>query len=340
MRNIRQSGKLLWAVSLGFAAGAILVAAVPWLRISTLLEQTDALLREPNDASANGPAGSELAVTESPVSLPQEPNAVLVDSPSWAEQGRECVKVITARNIFLRGQAAAAKMKDPSQSDKDKAGGLTESQAQAKLPFPFRLLGTVASDAATSYAVLEAAETKAQDIYRVGQAIGDARLERIEQNRVVVLRNGSRKTLELVLTGQPATPAPAVEVAAAPPAIPSGPEALLRVAGGGDRQINMAASSSQVSQATQSFLSRIKLSPSIVDGNSVGLRISGLGDSLMAQVVGLKDGDVIQSVNGHPVTSQTKAVQVLSKARKLGTAELGFQRDQEKKSLAFRTSAW
>jgi len=248
--------------------------------------------------------------------------------------------VITKRNIFQKGWAAASRTDSPARTDTGPAGE-AQTQAQTKPPLAFRLLGTVASEEATSYAVLEASESRAQDIYRIGQTIGDARIEKIEQNRVVVLRHGSHEVLELVLTGPPAAPTrPVTAAAPAPAATQSRPEELVRVAADGGRQINTAAPSSQISQAAQSFLHAIKLSPHVVDGQSVGLRISGLGDSMMAQLVGLRDGDVIRTVNGHPVTSHSKAVQVLNKARQVGRAELGFLRDQESPSLAFRTSAW
>jgi S1-C subfamily serine protease len=65
-----------------------------------------------------------------------------------------------------------------------------------------------------------------------------------------------------------------------------------------------------------------------------------LGDSAIAQLVGLRDGDVIQAVNGHLVPNQRKAAQVLRKARKLGSAEIELARGQERKTLAFRAGSW
>ena len=78
----------------------------------------------------------------------------------------------------------------------------------------------------------------------------------------------------------------------------------------------------------------------MTDGQSDGLKISGLGDSAMAQLVGLRDGDVIEAVNGHVVTNQRKAAQVLRKARMLGSAEIELVRGQERKSLALRAGSW
>jgi S1-C subfamily serine protease len=75
-------------------------------------------------------------------------------------------------------------------------------------------------------------------------------------------------------------------------------------------------------------------------GGQSGLGISGLGDSTLGQLAGLQDGDVIQTINGHPVPDRQKAYQVLWKARKLGTARIEFTRGRESKSLTFGTGVW
>jgi len=337
MRYIGRSSGLFWAVTLGFAAGAICVSIAPSLRSPSIQGQAGSSISEPDSTSMRRSAGAVSSVDRSPVSSSQPLVGESIRHLAWADAGLECVEIITARNIFRRGRNPASRGNNPSSSDSGEVADQT--QTQATRPPLFRLLGTVASDERDSYAVLEMIETKAQDIYRIGQTIGDARIDRIEQNRVVVVRDGSREILELILTGQPSTHTPTN--AALPPSIAqSGPEELLRIMADGNRQINTAASTSQASQMARSFLSKIELSPSVVDGESVGLRISGLEDSTMAQLIGLKDGDVIQSVNRHPVTSRRKAVQVLRKARRLGSAELGLMRDQQSKSLVFRTSSW
>jgi len=95
-----------------------------------------------------------------------------------------------------------------------------------------------------------------------------------------------------------------------------------------------------VGQVARSFLSKMKLSPLPASGQAAGLRVSGLGDSTMAALVGLRDGDVIQSINGQSVPNRRKATQVLKKARQLGSARLQLLRGQEQKSLAFHAGSW
>ena len=197
----------------------------------------------------------------------------------------------------------------------------------------------MASDQGASYAVLEDLGTKTQDLYRVGDAIGQAHIDRIEQNRVVVVNMGVRQVLDLVITGSSSKPGKAVRKEA-PPVEKAKPESVVRVAATGQREINTRASASNVGQVARSFLSKMKLSPLPASGQAAGLRVSGLGDSTMAALVGLRDGDVIQSINGHSVPNRRKATQVLKKARQLGSARLQLLRGQQQKSLAFHAGSW
>jgi type II secretory pathway component PulC len=88
------------------------------------------------------------------------------------------------------------------------------------------------------------------------------------------------------------------------------------------------------------LLGKVKMSPHVTNGSSDGLCLSGLEDSILAQLAGLRNGDVIHAINGHPVPDQKKAAQVLRKARKLGAAQVQLARGQEKRSLAFSAGAW
>jgi type II secretory pathway component PulC len=205
---------------------------------------------------------------------------------------------------------------------------------------PFRLVGTIVDEKGPSFALLENASTKAQDLYRVGDRIGDSRIDRIEQNNVFVSTLGVRQVLTLVLGPLESKAGTAVAVEPPAPAQFGGQNGeMLRVVSNTERQINTRASGSSMDQAAK-LLGKMKLKPHATDGASDGLCVSGLGDSVMAQLSGLQDGDVIQSINGHPVPNQRKAAQVLQKARRLGAAQLELKRGQEKRSLAFRPGSW
>lgn len=309
MRYIKRLNKLLWIVNLALAVVFFAVA----LKIV-----------------APGPAARDDVRVPSPLGASNGGQTVA----DQVGRERSDPKLIVERDIFGAGPSA-----EPTGPVQSKTSEAVKVITEATRELPFRLLGTVALDSGDSYAVLEHLETKTQDIYRVGDSIDDARIDAIEQNRVVVLNAGVRQVVDLLLTDRPSAPARAVNRSRGA-AQPANPDKMVRVAATGERQINRRASASALSGAAQSFLSKMELSPHVVDGKSTGLRVSGLEDSLMSRLVGLKDGDVIQSVNGHMVPNQRKAIQVLRKARKLGSARLQLTRGQEKKSLTFGTGSW
>jgi general secretion pathway protein C len=310
MRYVARLSRLVWALNLGLLA--VVVSLVVYAVLPT------------------GSAGPTPAATGAP-DEGKGPEARDNARPPAVDP-----KLILARDIFGVGQMAAA----PEASKIQNVPVAPRREPPRDLSL--RLLGTVVDDGGASYAVIENATLKSQDVYRVGDAIGDLRVSRIEQNRVVILNAGVLQTLDLALTG----PAPALAVAQGPaptPAAAAAPVAsrgdVLRVASATERQVNTRASSESVGQAT-SLLRKVKLAPHETDGKSDGLTISGLGDSTLAQLAGVQDGDVVQSINGHPVPSQAKASQVLRKARSLGSARVEFQRGQESRTLTFHAGSW
>ena len=308
MRLISRLNRLLWGLNLALLGAVLIVAAIFMIP---------------------GRSERDVAVTTPPAGTVKGP-----DAAGQKAQDNVDPKLILQRDIFGAGTGAVA-----GGPGKTEAAASERPKPEIKRELPLRLLGTVVDEKGDSYAILENGANKVQDIYRVGDAIGEVRIDSIEQNKIVVVNMGVRETLNITLT---ARDMPATAVASqTPPAEPVKirVDEVVKLVSDSERQINMSASGESVGRAAQ-FLSKLRLSPHIADGQSEGLRISGLGDSAIAQLVGLRDGDVIQAVNGHLVPNQRKAAQVLRKARKLGSAEIELARGQERKTLAFRAGSW
>ncbi|MEN6575284.1 MAG: hypothetical protein ABFD90_02990 [Phycisphaerales bacterium] len=309
MRHVGCFNRLLWGVNLvllGVAAFAAMRLLAP--------EKTP---HETTAVSAGGEVNASRAMREGVSAGDVDP------------------KLILERDVFGAGGNSMAEKLAAMQSDPS-----ARSRSEQGQGLPFRLVGTIVDEKGPSFALLENASTKAQDLYRVGDRIGDSRIDRIEQNNVFVSTLGVRQVLTLVLGPLESKAGMAVAVEPPAPAQLGGQNGeMLRVVSNTERQINTRASSSSADQAAK-LLGKMKLKPHTTDGASDGLCVSGLGDSVMAQLSGLQDGDVIQSINGHPVPNQRKAAQVLQKARRLGAAQLELKRGQEKRSLAFRPGSW
>lgn len=305
----RQLSRCVWCVNLAFVAAIVAI-------IFFCLDFGGAI----DDNSIHTPAGQQGEGQD--------------DTISESTPDRADLRLIVEQDIFGAEQRAA--------SVEDVKGDVAESVPLRPEPMrelSLRLLGTIVAEEGSSYAVLEDRVLKSQDIYRVGDIISDVRVESIEQNKVVVLNDGVRQVLNLDLAGRASGAPVAASQRPSPPQINVNNNEIVRVVSNSERQINTRASAAGIGQATQ-LLSRLTISPHVANGMPDGLRISGLGDSVIAQLAGLRDGDVVHVINNHPVLDKKMAAQVLRKAHKLGAAQIQFARGQERKSLAFRAGVW
>lgn len=228
-------------------------------------------------------------------------------------------EAIVTRNIFGSGKAV----------------GSAESASSLQV----RLLGTVAGDPAIARAVLEDATTKLQSIYRVGDTVLGAQIERIERNRVVLSRAGRREVLELAALPA-SSPGPEAARAESPSPSPAAADAreAIRATGPSQFEVSRKALQARVG-GMEAVLKAARLEPFVVDGKTLGLKLSGVENISMARFVGLENGDVIQSVNGQELSSMQKAFQVFQKARSQPSLNVELLRGQSRKTLSFNLGA-
>lgn len=269
-----------------------------------------------------GDAGQEYALD----TKPQATEAKIDLSNSASPAGDP--KIILERNIF--GSAGADVGKEDSQNKKPLA---PPAKPAVRNKLQLRLLGTVAGNKEAACAVIEDLTCKVQDLYQIGDIIQGARIEAIEQNRVVLHKEGRREVLNISMSGK--APAPAETVARAAATEEPSVADVVKVISPTEREINKSAFLAKVG-GMQAVLNAIELSPHIVDGESKGLRITGLEGLSMARYAGLANGDIIQTINGQSITNRRKAFQVLQKARALSSSDIQILSGTQKKTLSFR----
>jgi len=196
-----------------------------------------------------------------------------------------------------------------------------------------KLLGTIAGNEEVARAVIEDLETNLQGLYATGDSIQGARIERIERNRIVLLGEDGQEMLDLHVTSRDAA-SPESEVKSAVAKGQGGSE-VVKVVSPTEREIDKRAFASKVGRM-DSVLRSITFSPHVVDGKEEGLRITGLEGLNVASYIGLRNGDVIQGLNGQTITNKRKAFQVLRRAQTLSSSEIEFLRGAEKKTLSLK----
>ena len=85
-------------------------------------------------------------------------------------------------------------------------------------------------------------------------------------------------------------------------------------------------------------LSKVKVEPYYQSDKVTGLMIDGIEQGSIIEQAGIRNQDVINTVNNQKIDSYQKALQVFSKARNQKEIKVALLRGGEKKLLSYRLS--
>jgi type II secretion system protein C len=233
---------------------------------------------------------------------------------AWGDEGATDYGAIVENDIFAGSDATTG------------AGILqvVDSMPSAE-ELGLRLVGVIAGGPVASRAIIESDETRSARPYQIGDVVASAAIESIEPDRVLVLHAGQRRALLLhtaaTVKNQP------------------GPA--------GDESSNTTHAERPPSADRQDVRTPVKLGyvedlfrkaiiePHVENGRTEGLRITGLEQTPLDAMFGLRNGDIVRTVNGQSLTSKQKAFQVLKKARAQSKLDIQLVRDGKTKDLSF-----
>ncbi len=189
-----------------------------------------------------------------------------------------------------------------------------------------RLIGTVVGTPDISHAIIEDSKVKKQDLYKIGETVASATVESIEPDRVTLRYHGQTRILALK-TDATVTVGRSVEPNSTRPTSVAGTVTPVQLP---------ASSSSRLAQV-EALFHKATIEPYVQNGEAEGLRLTGLENIPIALAVGLRNGDVIRTVNGQTLTSKQKAFQVLQKARAQSKIDMQLLRAGKVTDLSFNT---
>lgn len=242
----------------------------------------------------------------------ERPQEVTTTSPS--PQTPKDYSVILDNDVFGgTGQAA--------ESD----GASVETPTATVLPsaekLGLRLQGIVAGGPITSRAIIEDTTTKLAVPYKIGDRVGPATIESIEPEQVILLHGGRKAVLRMHVGTTGANQPPTEKLKAATPEPVAADQQLPQPS------VRLGYVEELFRQAT--------IKPYVKEGQTKGLRISGLEETPLTKLFGLRNDDVVQTLNGQDLNSKQKAFQVLKKARTQPKIDLQLLRDGKTKELSF-----
>lgn len=192
--------------------------------------------------------------------------------------------VIVDRNIFGAAESAAAGVVETPQIQKE------DIEALERTTLKIVLLGTVTGPEESARAVIEDSARKVQGLYRVGDAVQNAVIQKIVRGKVV-LRVGEKDQVLSMDT----------------PEADTGGHASVRSSQNGD---TVTLAKSEIHESLQNInqlLTEARIRPYLKDGKPDGFILSYIkADSFFTQL-GLERGDIVKSINGKPINTPEDA---------------------------------
>jgi len=192
-----------------------------------------------------------------------------------------------------------------------------------------KLLGTtVSTNPNFSFATIAPKkEKKSQNYYVDDVLMEEARLYDVQRNIVFFVRNGRREFIQV--DSLPAIYKSRLSAAVPVPAASSG---------GVKREGNKVIISREKVEATLGDLNKIiqqaRMVPHFEGGQVKGFKIFAIRPNSIFQQLGLKNGDVIQRINGTEINSVEKAIPMLQMARNESNISIDLTRRGAKQTLS------
>ncbi|NIQ38318.1 MAG: PDZ domain-containing protein [Proteobacteria bacterium] len=220
-------------------------------------------------------------------------------------KSRSHYSTILDKNIFH----AVVKETSPSKKPvEEKPVTADQLEDLATTPLSVRLRGTAVREKGGSFAVIEDKRARKEDLYRVGDMIlGEAKLIQIFEDRVVLLRDGKKETLELfVEKEQPkGQTRQVVSSERSPQVLGRGIRRL-----GGNRW-SVSREEIELAKANMSqLMTQVRIVPNFLEGEPDGFKLLSIKRGSIFDRLGLRNGDVIRKINGVPLDSPQKAFEV------------------------------
>ncbi len=196
------------------------------------------------------------------------------------------------------------------------------------------LLGTVVGRSGLSYAIFQSAQTKKQEISRLGEKVFNIGvLTGIEKSRVTINSNGRLLTLYLP---QEKPPLSGKYPPAQPPVSSSDRLSQITQKTGESEWVIDQRALDSVLNNMEKVLTDARLLPYSDNGKISGFRVSEIKPDGVFNLIGLKNGDILLRVNDLTIDSPEKGVQLLTGLRGESSISLNIIRNGQPKKLNYQ----
>lgn len=208
-------------------------------------------------------------------------------------------------------------------------------------------------DGRPSYCIIEDLNTHKQDLYRVGDKVaGNVTVKSVAWDRIILDRDGRDEILDLATPqGGPLPARPASVAGVAPAGAAAGTAAGTSAAGagrtadqGGNPHIRHVSDNfynidrSEVDSALDNMsqlFTQIRAVPHFEGGQSTGFRLFAIRQNSLFDNIGLRNGDIIQNINGTQINDPARALALIQELRQAQQLNVQILRNKETVNLQY-----
>jgi general secretion pathway protein C len=196
------------------------------------------------------------------------------------------------------------------------AGPVSAAPTPPPSPLMLSLIGTFVTQGQEPYAIIEDKKKNDQDMFVIGDSIFEqATLKKIYLDRVEVERNGKLEILRLDEIG--------------------GNAGAGIVSSGSDDFVIEEAELDKGLENLPLLLTQARAVPYFKDGRSIGLRLFAIKTGSLYEKVGLKNGDILKTINGNNLGDISQALKLFEQLKQERSINLTLERDKQEREFKY-----
>lgn len=252
-----------------------------------------------------------------PTPAMQEQAVKLSEKPAADARPLEDYAIITERNLF-GGTSQGLAEASPEEV-------VLDDMPVAVNSLGLKLVGTVvANKPEESSAIIEDRSTRKQEVYQEGDRVKQALIKRILRHNVVI-NTGRRDEVLTMIPDESTRKTPASERA---------PRTRRRPAARGAIRLDREELESQMANLNE-LMQQVRIRPFMEGKRPAGFLVSNIKPGSLFSKMGLRNGDVIQGVNGETITTPDQAVELYESLMEGGEIALEIKRGRRKQNLRY-----
>ncbi len=249
----------------------------------------------------------------------------IIKGPSFHEEKEKKVErlkplshfaVIGKRNLFRSPQKEG---KTPLQTEKDVLPPQTELRLMLK--------GTVIGPPEHTFAVIEDLDKKEEKLYHLHDKIKDAKIVRIQRERIFLSRAGREEMLLIFQEKKKASPTRKRKTVS---------PARVRKRAGRTTKVLKKEEVIRGTSSIQRLMTQLRIKPHFSSGKPDGFLISHIQKGSLVENAGLQNGDIIKGINDIKIDSPSKLLEAYRDLEDASLIEIEIERGGQKRNISIK----